>query len=66
MWYLVEILHELQVALLADQQVQVLLPVSVHSLDVSLQHRVGGGHQRDPRGRGEPGVPPARPSCHPE
>jgi len=39
-WYLVEVLHELQMALLADQQVEVLLPVGVHSLNVSLQHRV--------------------------
>lgn len=40
-WYLVEVLHELQVALLTDQQVEVLLPVGVHCLNVSLQHKGG-------------------------
>lgn len=51
--YLVEVLHELQVALLTDQQVQVLLPVSVHGLDVSLQHRSGRGMSVGPPWQGE-------------
>jgi len=32
----VEVLHELEVALLADQEVEVLLPVGVDRLDVCL------------------------------
>lgn len=61
-WYLVVVLHELQVALLTNEQVQVLLPVCMHSLHVCLPGRGGASHHtpkeelvafwaREPEGR---------------
>lgn len=41
--YLVVVLHVLEVALLADEQVQVLLPVCVHGLHVRLPGKGGAG-----------------------
>ena len=42
--YLVVVFHVLQVALLADEQVQILLPVCMHGLHVSLPGEGGAGH----------------------
>lgn len=55
--YLVVVLHVLQVALLTDEQVQILLPVCMHGLHVSLPERVGHA-RRVPGALGEAcGIP---------
>lgn len=41
--YLVVVFHVLQVALLTDEQVQILLPISMHGLHVSLPEKGAGG-----------------------